>query len=125
MKHIHGTEVLTELAEIVAPRHTALLIVDVQRDFCADDGVAARSGRDISRIKAALPALRRVVEAARRAGVLPIYLQNIWLPDARSNSGPWLRFIADSTSVDVQRGWTLQGSPGAESSASRQASIWN
>lgn len=114
MLEINGTLMFTELAEIVEPRHTALIIVDVQRDFCTDDGVAGRLGRDLSIIKPAIGRIKDVLAAARRAGVMPIYIQNLWLPDNRSNSGSWLRFSIKTSSVDPKQGWTIVGSRGAE-----------
>ena len=35
---IEGKEVFTELTELVDPAHTALLLVDMQRDFVESDG---------------------------------------------------------------------------------------
>ncbi|MDZ4277715.1 MAG: hypothetical protein U1B78_01120, partial [Dehalococcoidia bacterium] len=39
---------LKTLAEKVEPRHAALLIVDLQNDFCAEGGAMHREGRDVS-----------------------------------------------------------------------------
>lgn len=114
MIETHGIRVFTELGEIVDPRHTALLVIDVQRDFCSPDGEAARQGKDLSLITAALPRIRAVLEAARAAGVRPIYVQNVWLPDHRSVSGAWLRFAMMDGRVDIEKGWTIAGTPGAE-----------
>ena len=38
MIEVAGKQVFTELSEIVDPAHTALLIVDMQRDFCCAGG---------------------------------------------------------------------------------------
>jgi nicotinamidase-related amidase len=114
MRVVRGTEVLTELAELVEPRRTALLIVDLQRDFCTDDGVSGRAGRDLSLVKNAVANTRTVLDAARTAGVLPIFVQNIFLHGLRSMSGPWLRALIANGTVDIEKGWTLLGTPGAE-----------
>jgi nicotinamidase-related amidase len=114
MRVVRGTEVLTELAELVEPKRTALLIVDLQCDFCADDGVSARAGRDLALVKKAVANTRIVLDAARVAGVLPIFVQNIFLPGLRSMSGPWLRALIANGTVDIEEGWTLLGTPGAE-----------
>ena len=42
MIEIAGKQVFTELSEIVDPAHTALLVVDMQRDFCSADGLFGR-----------------------------------------------------------------------------------
>lgn len=114
MIETRGIQVFTELAEIVEPRHTALLVIDVQRDFCSPEGVAARRGKDVSMIAAAIPRIRTVVDAARGAGVRPIFIQNVWLPEHRSVSGAWLRFAARDGRVDLATGWTIAGTAGAE-----------
>ena len=39
------------LREKVDPRHTALVVIDMQNDFIADEGMIAREGRDVSQAK--------------------------------------------------------------------------
>ncbi len=54
--------VLATLAEKTAPQHTALVIIDMQNDFCASGGMVSRDGRDISeaqRMAERLPRLHR------------------------------------------------------------------
>jgi len=114
MRVVGGIEVLTELPELVEPKRTALLIVDLQRDFCADDGVSGRAGRDLGLVKNAVANTRIVLDAARDAGVLPIFIQNVFLPGLRSMSGPWLRALIANGTVGITEGWTLLGTPGAE-----------
>ena len=48
-----GIEVLGTLAERIAPAHTALLVVDMQNDYCAPGGAGDRNGRDLSLVQAA------------------------------------------------------------------------
>lgn len=66
---------LRTLAEKVAPGHTALLIVDVQNDFCAPDGAFGRLGRDLEAIDAMMPGLQSLIAAARQGGVAVIFLR--------------------------------------------------
>lgn len=62
--------VLLSLEEQIQPRHTALIIVDPQKDFCASDGaVATLMGSDVSRIQAAVKRLNPFIEKAREVGV--------------------------------------------------------
>ena len=111
---IYGKQVFTELEEIVDPRHTALLLIDVQRDFCAADGMYGAMGRDLSLIAPAVRNLGVALDAARRTGVLPIYVQNMWLPKHKAVSGAWLRFMVVKRNMDPARGCTVAGTPGAE-----------
>ncbi len=48
---------LTTLARKVEPTHTALIVVDMQNDFCAQGGMFDREGRDLSMIQAMVPPL--------------------------------------------------------------------
>ena len=66
---------LRTLPEKVAPEHTALLVVDVQADFCAADGAFGRLGRDLTAIDAMMQPLTRLVESARNADVSVIFLR--------------------------------------------------
>jgi hypothetical protein len=43
---------LETLPDKVAPAHTALLVVDMQNDFCADGGLVSRDGRDVTPARA-------------------------------------------------------------------------
>lgn len=76
----------------------ALLIVDVQRDFCPGGALPAQGGDRI------LPALNRAVADARAAG-MPIYASRDWHPAVTSHfakdGGPWPPHC-------------VQGTPGAE-----------
>jgi ureidoacrylate peracid hydrolase len=75
---------LHTLEEKVAPEHTALLVVDVQRDFCASDGAFGGLGRDLSRVQEMLPALEHLVESARGADVTVIFLRYAQTPATES-----------------------------------------
>jgi len=61
---------LRTLAEKVDPQHTAVIVVDVQNDFCAPEGGLAALGVDMSMIDACVPRMQRLVAAARDAGTL-------------------------------------------------------
>lgn len=68
------------LGEKVTPARTALLVVDVQNDFCHPDGVFGRSGNDLSMVAAILPKLVALIDTARTAGVTIIFVQAIYDP---------------------------------------------
>jgi nicotinamidase-related amidase len=92
LKNVNGTEVFSTLAEIVNPAHTALLVIDVQNDGVRPDGWFARNGKDVSAAVEMLPRLVTLVTAARRAGVLPVFIQQTTLPGNQSDSPAWLYF---------------------------------
>lgn len=52
---------------------TALLVIDMQRDFCAPGGYAAQAGLDIGLLRAPIPAILRLLAAARARGLLVLH----------------------------------------------------
>jgi nicotinamidase-related amidase len=85
-----------------APAHTALLIIDMQKDFCVDGFAASAAGRPIVELRA----------AARRAGVLVCHVGFWTLPDHLSDSGPWLAQRRRSTYASDRI--AIAGTPGAD-----------
>ncbi|HLW49094.1 MAG TPA: cysteine hydrolase [bacterium] len=80
MLTFQGREIPESLAEIVAPRHTAVIVHDMQKDNTGAGGVYDKAGRriDVSRI---LPPLVRFLDDARRHGVRVMYTQYTNLPN--------------------------------------------
>lgn len=66
------------LAEKIAPTHTALLVVDIQKDFAAPEGLLGQRGRDLSMVPGMLSANHALIAAAQTAGVLTVYAQQIF-----------------------------------------------
>ncbi|HLH24229.1 MAG TPA: isochorismatase family cysteine hydrolase [Chloroflexota bacterium] len=81
-------EVLDTLAARVAPQHTALLVVDMQNDYCAPGGASDQNGRDLTMIQGIVPALRDLVEAARAAGLLIVWAKYTLGPGSAGLAGP-------------------------------------
>jgi nicotinamidase-related amidase len=83
-------EMLTAPADVLDPRHSALIIIDMQKDFCMPGFGADRAGRDLGPTRSIIPALAGLLGAARSAGVLVVHVGFWTLPDHLSDSGPWL-----------------------------------
>lgn len=92
MIEVNGKQVFTELAELVEPRHAALVVVDMQRDFCKPGGAFERLGISISMYPEMIPRLASLVDGARAAKVLVVYLLMTVLPDRASESPAQIRF---------------------------------
>ena len=60
--------------EKVSPPHTALLVVDMQHDYCSEGGAFARSGSDMTAIRALFPRFRSFLETARGRGVTTVII---------------------------------------------------
>jgi nicotinamidase/pyrazinamidase len=77
----------------------ALIVVDVQRDFCEGGALAARGTLSL------LKPLEECIEAARRANAVIVYTQD-WHPldhsSFKTNGGPWpVHCAADSPGAEL------------------------
>ena len=64
-----------------APRATALLIIDMQRDFLEPGGFGAALGNDVAQLRKAIEPTRRVLQAWRAAGHPVIHTREGHRPD--------------------------------------------
>lgn len=63
------------------PRGCALLIIDMQRDFVDPGGFGEALGNDVSLLRKAIAPTQRVLEAARKRGMLVIHTREGHRPD--------------------------------------------
>ncbi len=116
MIRVDGKDVRTELHELADSRQAALLLVDMQQDFVAADGLFASLGIDLSMYAGVRPRLAGLLAAARRRGVLVVHIQNTALPARMSDSPAQIRF--NLRMHEAARGggpplrYTVPGTPG-------------
>jgi nicotinamidase-related amidase len=77
----YNLEILRTLEELIKPAHTALVVVDVQNDFVIRDGKLL--------CPKMIEKLRTLIDNARQAGVMVIYLQDTLIPKRLSDSAPY------------------------------------
>jgi nicotinamidase-related amidase len=104
-------EILTQTGDLLDPRHTALVIIDMQKDFCTPGFGADLAGRDLGPTRSIIPALQVLLESARQAGVLVVHVGFWTLHNHLSDSGPWLSQRRRSTFSSDKL--AMEGSPGA------------
>ena len=63
------------------PATTALLVIDMQRDFCEPGGFGETLGNDVSQLRGVIPPLQAVLAAARAAGITVIHTREGHRPD--------------------------------------------
>lgn len=60
---------------------TALMVIDMQNDFCQPGGFGERLGNDISMTNRIIPTLQKVLNRARKTGMTIIHTREGHLPD--------------------------------------------
>src|SRR6476646_654620 len=63
----------TNLLDALTPARTALLVIDMQRDFLSPKGYAAQAGLDITPLVAAIAPIQKLLSVARPAGLLIVH----------------------------------------------------
>ena len=106
-------EILGTLEEQIDPKHTALVVIDPQNDFCAADGAAARlMGLDVSRIQSVIQPLNAFIKMAREAGLMIVWTRSLVDPDKARPSFKARSFILDAQAKNIDL--VREGSDGAE-----------
>jgi biuret amidohydrolase len=104
MKHIHGLNIPTTLADVCDPQRMALLVYDMQAGICSQ----IKTGHQI------VAQIGRVLSAARTAGMRVVFTRHLSLPKA------WMGVTQFRTAMAWQRKdepeaiapWFLRDSPG-------------
>ncbi|TMN22125.1 cysteine hydrolase family protein [Lentibacillus cibarius] len=60
---------------------TALVIIDMQRDFCAPGGFGEKLGNDITLTRSIIPNIEKVLEASREKGMFVVHTREGHRPD--------------------------------------------
>lgn len=94
------------------PETTALLVIDLQNDFCAEDGFFARAGQAVGPCRAAIPTIARLTEACRSRGVRIVFTRTIL--DAGEDEPQRHRIRPERDHAVPRRGLCRPGSRGAE-----------
>src|SRR5215207_7552384 len=106
----------TPFAYSLAPAATALIVIDMQRDFIEPGGFGATLGNDVNLLKKIVPTVGRLLDVFRKAGLPVIHTRECHKPDLsdcppakRTRGKPSLR-IGDPGSMGRI---LIQGEPGA------------
>ena len=68
-----SSNLLDTVEKRLKPAHSAVMVIDMQNDFCAEAGYVEKVvGKDVSACRAVVPRIMALVEDARAQGV-PVY----------------------------------------------------
>ncbi len=115
---IANKHVYTTLPELIDPRHTAVVVVDMQNDFCKPEGTLGQLGIPMTMYPTMIPHLARLLASARSVHVPIIYIQMTTFLDRRTDSPAQIRFnmrlhqAAHSATEPLL--YTINGTPGQE-----------
>jgi ureidoacrylate peracid hydrolase len=68
------------LRKNLTPASAALIVIDVQNDFCAKGGYFDRTGADLSLVEPAVTRMLGLIDAARAAGVMVTFVRSHYDP---------------------------------------------
>jgi nicotinamidase-related amidase len=78
----HGMDrPVTSLLDALTPARTALLVIDMQRDFLVPEGYAAQAGLDIAPLAATIGPIGKLLAVGRQAGLLIVHTREGHVPD--------------------------------------------
>jgi ureidoacrylate peracid hydrolase len=102
-------ELRDTLRKNVDPAAAAVVVIDVQNDFCAKGGYFDRTGADLSLSAPAIERLAGLIDAARAACVMVVFVRSHYDPV----------YLSDTQNARRRRlGWDIplcrQGTPGIE-----------
>ena len=76
MKQFGNRWYYDSIEELVDPSRAALLVVNMQNDQCSQKGHYAKNNIDISMHREMIPRVATLISAARKAGVMVVFLQH-------------------------------------------------
>lgn len=70
----------------IDPKHSALVIIDVQNDYCHEDGVKAQQGADLTQAQQAVSVIESLIEPCRERGIPIVFVYNTNSDDTLSEA---------------------------------------
>jgi ureidoacrylate peracid hydrolase len=77
------------LPELIVPAKSAVIVVDVQNDFCRPEGALGKAGAPTAAAMEMIPNLQRLLAGARAANAPVIFVETIHEPETDSDAWTW------------------------------------
>jgi ureidoacrylate peracid hydrolase len=95
---------MRSLSELVIPEKTAVIVVDVQNDFCRPDGALGKVGQPTQDAMDMIPNLQRLLAAARAVKAPVVFIQTIH--EDATDSEAWVgRLEGKSATICRKNTW--------------------
>jgi ureidoacrylate peracid hydrolase len=92
----------SELEALVASGTSAVLVVDVQNDYCHPEGALGSLGLPTGDAMAMIPTLGRLLDAAREHGTRVIFIQTVHTDE--TDSAAWVRRSGGTSTTVCRKG---------------------
>jgi ureidoacrylate peracid hydrolase len=89
--------------KFIAPARTALIVVDVQNDYCDPKGSLGCAGADLATVGPAVANIERLIGAARAVGTAVIFVRN-W-HEHWTDSETWLARKTSTSRAAISQSW--------------------
>lgn len=93
----------------IVPARSAVLVIDMQNDFCHEQGAFGKGGQNLLAVQEMVPGLNRFVDFARESGVEVVHIRS-YLDEGYLKPPA----IARNREMGREKGICLEGSWGAE-----------
>ena len=91
MREAYGKIIPETLEELVDPKQTALVVVDMQNDLVSPEGyLAVNDGQDVSPNRSIIQPLQNLIEKAREAGIPIVFVHYTVDPEHRLTNPAWV-----------------------------------
>lgn len=91
MIELNGRSVPTTIRELVDPAATAVVVIDMQNDFCSPGGSVEKAGGSLEMYPAAIERMLMLLAAARSVGVPVVHVRMLTQPGGYTDSAGWMR----------------------------------
>ncbi|MBQ3966366.1 MAG: cysteine hydrolase [Treponema sp.] len=96
-----------ELHDLLTKTKCAVIVVDVQNDYCSKDGACAKKGSDVSGVDKMIPNLQFLLDTAHKNGMPVIFIQTIHTDETDAES--WTARSAGKSSAVCRPGsWGIE-----------------
>src|SRR5215467_5623437 len=89
------------------PANTALLVIDMQNDYCSTGYYMSKAGYDVDRLRRPIAPIQRVLAAARQAGLTIIYTRQYHVPGAQDEQQEQDGGSFPRTALKGETGWEI------------------
>ena len=111
-KKMFGKNVYLDLQETIKPEASAVIIIDMQNDFCSKGGHYDKCGKNLDDMRKIVPNLSRLILRAKERGILVIYVQNTQLSNGAYLSPSAIAHMLKRWKDESKISYTLEGTWG-------------